>query len=62
MYVTMIIAIQLAEYKKQHKLSGYKIPKRKFAQELENDILYNFVILCKGDAETAKKLTYPNSS
>lgn len=62
MYVTMTVAILLAEYKKQKKLSGFKIPKRKFAQELENDILYNFVILCKGDAEVAKKLIYPNSS
>lgn len=62
MYVTMVVAILLAEYKKQKKLSGFKIPKRKFAQELENDILYNFVILCKGDAEMAKKLIYPNTS
>lgn len=62
MYVTMIVAILLAEYKKKEKLSGFKIPKRKFAQEFENDILYNFVILCKGNAEIAKKLIYPNSS
>lgn len=62
MYVTMTVAILLAEYKKQRKLSGFKIPKRKFAQALENDILYNFVILCKGDAEVARKLIYPNSS
>jgi len=62
MYVTMIVAILLAEYKKQNKLSGFKIPKKKFAQELENDILYNFVILCKGDAEMAKKLIYSNTS
>lgn len=62
MYVTMTVAILLAEYKKQENLSGFKIPKRKFAQELENDILYNFVILCKGDAEIAKKLIYHNSS
>lgn len=62
MYVTMTVAILLTEYKKQNKLSGFKIPKRKFAQELENDILYHFVILCKGDAEVARKLIYPNSS
>jgi hypothetical protein len=48
--------------KKQKKLSGFKIPKRKFAQELENDVLYNFVILCKGVAEVAKKLIDHNSS
>jgi hypothetical protein len=62
MYVTMIVAVLLAEYKKLRKLTGYKIPKRKFAQELENDILYNFVLLCKGDPAIAKSLIYPNSS
>lgn len=62
MYVTMIVAILLAEYKNKKKLSGFKIPKRRFAQEFENDILYHFVILCKGNAAIAKKLIYPNSS
>ena len=62
MYVTMIVAIVLTEYKKIKKLTGYKIPKRKFAQELENDILYNFVLLCKGDPSIAKRLIYPNST
>lgn len=62
MYVTMIVAVLLAEYKKSRKLSGYKIPKRKFAQELENDILYNFVLLCKGDPQIARSLIYPNST
>ena len=62
MYVTMIVAILLAEYKKQKQLSGFKIPKRKFAQDLENDILYNLVIICKGDPKIAKKMIYPNTS
>ncbi len=62
MYVTMTVAILLAEYKKLRKLKGYKIPKRKFAQELENDILYNFVLLCKGNPAIAKRLIYPNST
>ena len=62
MYVTMTVAILLTEYKKLKKLTGYKIPKRKFAQELENDILYNFVLLCKGDPLIAKRLIYPNST
>ena len=62
MYVTMTAAILLTEYKKIKKLTGYKIPKRKFAQELENDILYNFVLLCNGDRAIAKRLIYPNSS
>lgn len=62
MYVTMTVAILLTEYRKANKLIGYKIPKRKFAQELENDILYNFVLLCNGDPIVAKRLIYPNSS
>jgi hypothetical protein len=62
MYVTMIVAILLTEYKKSRKLTGYKIPKRKFAQELENDILYNFVLLCKGDPVIARSIIYPNST
>lgn len=62
MYVTMIVAILLAEYKRIKKLTGYKIPKRKFAQELENDILYNFVLLCKGDPAIAQRFIYPNST
>jgi len=62
MYVTMTVAILLAEYKRLNNLIGYKIPKRKFAQELENDILYNFVLMCKGDPAIAKKLIYPNST
>jgi hypothetical protein len=62
MYVTMTVAVLLAEYKKIRGLTGYKIPKRKFAQELENDILYNFVLLCKGDPQIARGLIYPNST
>jgi hypothetical protein len=62
MYVTMTVAILLMEYKKIKKLVGYKIPKRKFAQELENDILYNFVMLCNGDPAIAKRFIYPNST
>jgi hypothetical protein len=54
----MAVAIPLTEYKKSGKLTGYKIPKRKFAQELENDIPYNFVLLCDGDPAIAKRLIY----
>jgi Transposase DDE domain len=62
MYMTMTVAILLTEYKKLKNLTGYKIPKRKFAQELENDILYNFVMMCNGDPAIAKRLIYPNST
>jgi hypothetical protein len=62
MYVTMIAAILLQEYKKLQKINGFKIPKKKFAIELENSILFDFVMLCKGDPAIAKRLIYPNSS
>lgn len=62
MYVTMTAAILLANYKKQKGLKGYKIAKRKFAQDLERDIIYNIVLLCNGDAEQAKRMLYQNTS
>jgi Transposase DDE domain len=61
MYVTMITAILIAQYKNINNLKGYKIVKRKFVQDLETDIIYNIVILCGGDAKKAKKLLYKKS-
>jgi len=52
----------LAHYKKHKGLKGYKIAKRKFAQDLERDIkrdiIYNIVLLCNGDAKQAKRMLY----
>jgi IS4 transposase len=62
MYVTMTAAILLAHYKKQKRLKGYKIAKRKFAQDLERDIIYNIVLLCNGDVQQAKRILYQNTS
>ncbi len=62
MYVTMTAAILLAHYKKDKELKGYKIAKRKFAQDLERDIIYNIVLMCNGDAEKAKQILYQNTS
>lgn len=61
MYVTMITAILIAQYKNIHNLKGYKIAKRKFVQDLETDIIYNIVILCGGNAKKAKGLLYKKS-
>ena len=41
---------------------GFKIPKRKLAQELENDLIYAVVIACNGNANLAKQIIYRNSS
>jgi hypothetical protein len=62
MYVTMTTAILLAHYKKDKELKGYKIAKRKFAQDLERDIIYNIVLLCNGNAQKAKQILYQNTS
>ena len=62
MYATMIAAILLTEFKRKKSLEGFKIPKRKFAQALENEILINFVVLCNGNPEIARKIIYPDTS
>lgn len=62
MYVTMTLAILLTEYKKLKNLEGYKMPKRRFAQELENDLIYALVIICDGDKKTAQRIIYRNTS
>lgn len=62
LYVTMIAAILLLQYKKEMQLSGYKMVKRQFVADLEKNIIYNIVILCGGNAEKAKDLLYRNST
>jgi Transposase DDE domain len=62
LYVTMTAAILLMHYKQQQKLKGFKMVKRKFAQELERDIIYTLVIMCDGNPTKAKEMIYKNSS
>lgn len=61
MYITMIAAILLEHYKTIHNIKGYKIAKKKFAQNLETDIIYNIVILCGGSPQKAKSMLYKKS-
>jgi IS4 transposase len=49
MYMTLITAILLIVYKKLNNLKGYKIPKLKFAQELEVIIIKDIVEKCGGN-------------
>ena len=49
MYMTLITAILLIVYKKLNNLKGYKIPKLKFAQELEVLIIKDIVEKCGGN-------------
>ncbi|QYS85995.1 IS4 family transposase [Flavobacterium oreochromis] len=46
MYMTLIMAILLTVYKKLNNLKGYKIPKLKFANELEVLIIKDIVEKC----------------
>lgn len=55
-YMTLILAILIIAYKKLNKLSGFKIPKLKFANELEADIIKEIVILCGGRPSKMKHL------
>ena len=61
MYITMIVSILLEHYKTINNIKGYKIAKKKFAQDLETDIIYNIVILCGGSPQKAKSMLYKKS-
>nr|WP_262489988.1 transposase [Flavobacterium oreochromis] len=51
MYMTLITVILLTVYKKLNKLKGYKIPKLKFANELEVLIMKDIVLKCGGNPD-----------
>ena len=53
LYTTMIASILLLVYKKKNNLKGYKILKQKFVQDLENELIRDFVRLCDGNIEKA---------
>lgn len=48
-YIILIASILLLAYIKLNQLQGYKIPKIKFCNELQNEIIKNIVIHCGGD-------------
>lgn len=48
-YVTLIAAMLVLIYRKLNQLSGFKIVKRRFAQELQTEIIKEIVRLCHGD-------------
>jgi hypothetical protein len=62
LYVTMIAAILLTAYKKLNSLNGYKIPKLKFAAELEVEIVKGIVVLCGGNPNKVDEILLCNSS
>ncbi len=48
-YIILIASILLLAYIKLNELKGYKIPKIKFCNELQNEIIKNIVVHCGGD-------------
>jgi hypothetical protein len=56
MYMTLITAILLIVYKKLNDLKGYKIPKLKFAQELEVLIIKDIVEKCGGNPDKVDEI------
>jgi hypothetical protein len=62
LYVTMIASILLTAYKKLNYLDGFKIPKQKFSNELENEIVKELVRLCGGNTEKLNDFLLCNTS
>lgn len=60
MYMTLITAILLIVYKKLNNLKGYKIPKLKFAQELEVLIIKDIVQRCGGNPNKVNEILNPD--
>jgi hypothetical protein len=59
MYMTLIMAILLTVYKKLNDLKGYKIPKLKFANELEVLIIKDIVEKCGGNPNQVDDILKP---
>ncbi|MCW2121127.1 transposase [Flavobacterium sp. 7A] len=59
MYMTLITAILLTVYKKLNELKGYKIPKLKFANELEVLIIKDIVEKCGGNPNQVDDILKP---
>ncbi len=49
LYVTLILALLLLVYKEKNHISGYKIAKIRFTNELDMELVKEIVIRCKGD-------------
>lgn len=62
LYVTMIAAILLTAYKKLNHLNGYKIPKLKFNNELENEIIKELIKFCGGNPEKLNEVLLCNTT
>lgn len=61
LYATLIATTLLLVYKKKNNLNGYKIMKLKFVQELEKELVKNFVKMCGGDPKKVDNFLNFNS-
>ncbi|MGE0020963.1 MAG: hypothetical protein AB7S72_14920, partial [Draconibacterium sp.] len=56
LYMTLITAILLTVFKNSNNYKGYKIPKIKFANQLETLLIEDIVLLCGGNPLLIKTL------
>lgn len=61
LYATLIAAILLLVYKKSNNLSGYKIMRQQFLQELEKCVVRDFVIMTGGDPLIFDRLVHDST-
>jgi len=61
LYVTLIASILLLVYKKTNKLTGFKIMKQKFVQDLEKLLVIDIVFICGGDTGKANQMLFNSS-
>lgn len=59
LYMTLITAMLLLVYKQANNVSGYKIAKLKFTNELDQELLKEIIIACNGDPNLLKKKRDP---
>jgi hypothetical protein len=58
LYMTLIIAILLLVYKELNNIKGYKMAKREFVSEIDDEILKIIIIACNGDPDKLSKIEY----
>jgi hypothetical protein len=59
LYMTLITAMLLLVYKHLNNVSGYKIAKLKFTNELDQELLKEIIIACNGDPNMLKNKESP---
>ena len=58
LYMTLITAILLLVYKELNNIKGYKMAKREFVSEIDDEILKIIIIACNGDPDKLSKIEY----